>query len=342
MKTFNIIYLLAVFAAVLSFGESASAGETLDRIKKRGYITCGVGEQHKGFTYVVENGDYEGFDVDFCRALAAAVFGDKERVQFLSLNNNTRFPALQDKEVDVLIRTTTWTQTRDASLGVSFAGVTFYDGQGVMAPKSMGADSLAGIKGAKICAAHNTTTLKNIGDFLRIQNIEAEIIALNSMEPNLKAFFSQRCNLLTDDRSALASIRASRAPSPEDYIIFPEVLSKEPLGPVVRDDDVEWFKVVRWVIFATLEAEELGLTSQNAASMKDSDKPAVRRFLGLEDSFGAYLGLSPTWAADVVSQVGNYEEIFNRNIGPGTTVDLSRGVNRLWTEGGLLYSMPFR
>ena len=337
IKSVCLAVALATFATSL-----ALAGATFDAVRERGFIRCGVGEQHMGFTHVDEKGRFIGFDVDFCRAVAAAVFGDGDRVQLIPLNNMVRLSAVQGGEVDVLIRTTTWTLSRDTGLGLLFAGVNFYDGQAAMVHVTKGLTSLKDAQNLSFCAAEKTTSLDNIRDYMRANGRDMKLRTFYSLDTMVKAFFAGDCDVFTDDSSALASIRASNAPTPDKYVILPERFSKEPLGPVVRNDDVAWFNIVKWVLFATLEAEELSLTSSNVATAAQSQNPAVLRFVGVEDNYGEHLGLDKAWALNIVSKVGNYGEIFERNIGPKTAVGLPRGQNRLWKDGGLMYAMPFR
>lgn len=336
------VYISIILLAVFSLPTEVHAGTTLDAVQKRGVLKCGVGELHQGFTYIDTNGRHSGFDVDFCRAIAAAVFGDSERVQFVPLNNMIRLTALKEGEVDVLIRTTTWTLSRDTTMGLNFAGVTLYDGQGVMVPASMNVKSLSEIKKARLCVARGTTSILNIVDYLKVNDVDIELKSYASQDATVKAFFTGLFDVYSDDKSALVGIRATSAPKVADYIILSDTLSKEPLGPAVRVDDNDWFNIVRWVVFATIEAEEMGLTSENVNTMKSSDVPTIRRFLGSEGEFGTGLKLSNDWAYNIISKVGNYGEIFERNVGKDTVIGLPRGQNALWKNGGLIYAMPFR
>jgi len=333
----------AAAVVALAGGQPATAGETLDAIQERGNIRCGVNTGLAGFSIPDDQGNWTGLDVDYCRAFAAAVFGDSGAVEFTPLNAQQRFTALQSGEVDVLSRNTTWTLTRDASLGLHFAGVTFYDGQGFMVPADLGVRSALELDGAEVCVQPGTTTELNLADFFRANNMELEPVVIEGFEQSLEAFFAGRCQAYTTDRSGLAAIKANDAPDPDDYMILPETISKEPLGPAVRRGDDEWFAIVKWVVFATKEAEEYGVNSENVDELKgSSDNPVVQRLLGDSGEMGELLGLENDWAYNVISQVGNYGEIFERNVGPDTPLGLDRGVNDLWTNGGLMYAMPVR
>jgi general L-amino acid transport system substrate-binding protein len=279
-------------------------------------------------------------DAETCKALAVAVLGDATKVEFVPLSAQQRFTALQSGEVDVLIRNTTWTLTRDASLGLHFAGVTFYDGQGFMVPKDLGVKSAKELNGAEICVQTGTTTELNLADYFRAQGMSFKPVVFENLEESKTAFFSGRCQAYTTDRSGLASIRASDAPDASAYVILPETISKEPLGPVVRRGDDEWFAIVKWLVYALIEAEEKGVTSANVDQMKDSKDPTIQRLLGTSGDMGKALGLDNEWAARAIKAVGNYGELYARNVEP---IGLSRdGLNQLWTQGGLMYAMPIR
>jgi general L-amino acid transport system substrate-binding protein len=324
-------------------GMPAQAGEVLDAIKERGAVQCGVSTGLAGFSIADSQGKWSGLDADYCRAFAAAVFGDSSKVKFTPLSAQQRFTALQSGEVDVLSRNTTWTLTRDASLGFNFAGVTFYDGQGFMVPKSLGVTSAKELDGAAVCVQTGTTTELNLADYFRAQGMQFDPVVFESLEESKTAFFGGRCDVYTTDASGLASIRAVDAPNPADYAILPELISKEPLGPVVPRGDDDWFAIVKWVYFATLEAEEKGVSSENVDRMKaESQDPTVQRMLGVTGDMGTKLGLGQDWAYNVIKQVGNYGEIFDRNVGPDTALGLERGLNDLWTRGGLQYAPPIR
>ena len=316
------------------------AGETLDAVRARDQVRCGVSTGLAGFAIADSAGNWTGLDVDFCRGLAAAVLGDGSKVTFVPLTNTERFAALQAGEVDLLSRNTTWTLTRDAALGLVFAGVTFYDGQGFMVPRDIGVRSASELNGAEVCVLAGTTTELNLMDYFRANNMTLKPVVFESLEDAKSAFFSGRCQAYTTDRSGLAAIISTDAPYPDDYVILPETISKEPLGPVVRRDDLEWFTIVKWLVYALIEAEEKGVTHANVASMTASQDPVVQRLLGVSGDMGKKLGLSNAWAVQAIQAVGNYGEIYRRNV---TRIGLARtGANRLWTHGGLMYAMPLR
>jgi general L-amino acid transport system substrate-binding protein len=341
--TMKRLFAFAAASAVLLLAAGAAeAGPTLDAVKKRGHVECGVNTGLAGFGIADSQGKWTGLDVDFCRAIAAAVLGDATKVAFKPLNASQRFTALQSGEIDVLSRNTTWTLTRDASLGLEFAGVTYYDGQGFMVPKALNVKSAKQLSGAEICVQAGTTTELNLGDFIRANKLQAKVVVFESLDEFKTAFFNGRCQAATTDSSSLASIRAKDTPKPDDYVILPELISKEPLGPSVRRGDAEWFAIVKWVVYATINAEELGVTSQNVDEMKGSTNPNIRRLLGVSDQMGDKLGIGNDWAYKLIKQVGNYGEIFERNVGMKTPLKLERGLNALWTDGGLMYGMPIR
>jgi len=337
-------HLLAgtALVATAALATDVRAGETLDAIMERGELRCGVSTGLAGFSLADAQGNWTGLDVDYCRAMAAAMFGDAEAVEFIPLSAQQRFTALQSGEVDILSRNTTWTLTRDASLGLHFAGVTFYDGQGFMVPADLGVQSALELDGAEVCVQPGTTTELNLADYFRANNMEFTGVVIESFEQSLETFFSGRCQVYTTDKSGLAAIIANDAPDPDAYVILPETISKEPLGPVVRRGDDEFFAIAKWVLFGLIEAEEAGVSSANLEEMKGSDNPTVQRLLGTSDSMGDLLGLPADWAAQMITQVGNYGEIFERNVGPDTPLRLERGINDLWTRGGLMYAMPVR
>ncbi len=330
-------------SALLAFGAVAHAGPTLDAIKDRGQIRCGVNTGLAGFSIPDAQGNWTGLDVDYCRAVAAALFGDANAVDFIPLNAQQRFTALQSGEVDMLSRNTTWTLTRDASLGLHFTGVTFYDGQGFMVPKELGVTSARELDGAEVCVQPGTTTELNLADYFRATGMEFTAVVIEGFEQSLETFFSGRCQVYTTDMSGLAAVIANDAPNPDDYMILPETISKEPLGPAVRRGDDEWFAIVKWVVYATIEAEEKEVTSANVDEMRaNSADPTVQRLLGSSGNMGELIGLSQDWGYNVIKQVGNYGEIYERNVGPNTPLRLERGLNDLWTRGGLIYAMPVR
>jgi general L-amino acid transport system substrate-binding protein len=328
--------LLAVFSL------PAQAGKTLDSIKQKGQIACGVSTGVIGFSAADSQGQWHGLDVDVCHALAAAVLGDASKVRWVPLGSQQRFTALQSGEVDLLARNTTWSLSRDAGQGMLFAGINYYDGQGFLVPKKLKITSAKQLKNAEICVQSGTTTEKNLADYFRAQNIKVKPVVFDKFEPSLKAFFSGRCQAYTTDASALAFIRSKEAPNPDDYVVLPEIISKEPLGPAVRRGDEEWFTIVRWVLNALIEAEELGITQARVDALKTSPDPAIQRFLGAGEDLGKPLGLDKDWAARAIKAGGNYGEIFNRNLGADSPLKLPRGLNALWNKGGILYAPPLR
>jgi len=331
-------------ASALLAATPVQAGKALDGIKAKGQIVCGVNTGLVGFAQADPQGNWTGLDVDVCRALAAALLNDPNKVKWVPLTAQQRFTALQSGEIDVLSRNTTWTMSRDASLGVLFTGVTYYDGQGFMAPVKMKLKSIKQIaKGSTVCVQTGTTTEKNLTDFSRANKLELKPIVFEKQEAATGAYFSGRCALFTTDASGLASIRSKDAKNPADHIILPEVISKEPLGPSVRRGDDEWFTIVKWVVFGLLEAEEAGLTKANVDKMAaESTDPVVMRLTGKSEDTGKYLGLDKDWLVRAVKATGNYGEIFERNVGHKSQLDLPRGVNNLWNKGGLMYAPPIR
>lgn len=335
--------------AVLGFGTSMGfAGAThaadtavLDAIRARGYISCGIGEPQPGFSNVGANGARSGLDVEFCGALAAAVFGNKEAVKYWPLSANDRFKALQAGDVDVLARGATWTLSRDTELGARFTGVLFYDGQGFLTRRGNAVASVLELSGASVCALPGAMGEQGVANFFGTQRMRFQIISKDSWDDLVKTYEAGNCTVLTGDVSLLAEAR-SKLKVPGDHIILPELITKEPLGPAVRQDDPQWFAVVRWTLMALIEAEELGLTSANVDAQRAATDPGIRRFLGLEANLGQALGLPRDWAYQVVKNVGNYGEIFDRSLGTKSDLKLSRGLNNSWTKGGLMYSMPFR
>jgi general L-amino acid transport system substrate-binding protein len=321
---------------------AVQAGETMDAVKAKGFVQCGVSTGLAGFSNPDDAGNWSGLDVDVCRGVAAAVFGDSGAVKYTPLTAKERFTALQSGEVDVLSRNTTWTLTRDTALGLEFTGVTYYDGQGFMAPKSLGVKSALELDGASVCVQPGTTTELNLADFFRANNMSYEPVVIERLEEVRTAYDQGRCDVYTTDQSGLYAERTVLS-NPDDHVILPEVISKEPLGPVVRQGDNEWADVIRWTLYAMLEAEEFGVDSQNVDDQKaTSTNPGVRRLLGVEGDMGKNLGLSPDWSYNVIKQVGNYAEIFEANVGQGTPLKIERGLNALWSEGGLQYAMPLR
>ena len=320
----------------------AGAGETFDAVKAKGFVQCGVNNSGlPGFAQVDDAGKWSGLDIDVCRAVAAAVFGDAEKVRYTPLSAAERFTALQSKEVDVLSRNSTWTAARDTALGLDFVAVNYYDGQGFMVPKGLGVGSATELDGASVCVQSGTTTELNLADYFRANNMTYEPVVFGNNDEVIAAFQAGRCDVFTTDQSGLYSSR-TKFENPDDWVVLPEVISKEPLGPAVRHGDNEWADVVRWAFFAMVEAEELGVTSENVDAMKDSGNPNIRRLLGTEGELGKGLGLPIDFAYQVVKQIGNYGESFERNVGMSTPLQIARGLNAQWNDGGLMYAPPFR
>jgi general L-amino acid transport system substrate-binding protein len=329
-----------LIACVGLLGVSHAA--TLDRIKERGSVQCGVNRTGQGLSTVNADGEWTGFFVDFCRAVAAATLKSASAVEFVELNQRTRFDATRDGAVDLFSANTTWTLTRDASMGLQFTSTLYYDGQGFIASRSLGAKTLKEVTQATVCVTGNTTTENNLAEYIKVNRLNFKIVTLTSNDTAVSAFLSRRCDLYTTDRLALAGVRAAATSKPDDYVIFPEIISKEPLGPVVRSDDVAWFTVVKWVAFAMIAAEEKGIASTNLARMRESSDPEIRRLLGVDPGLGKALGLDEAWAVRVIEQVGNYGEVFERTLGADSPLRIERGVNALWTNGGLVYAPPLR
>jgi general L-amino acid transport system substrate-binding protein len=326
--------LKGIAAAALVLAASAAAAGTLDTVKSRGQLVCGANPGLAGFGLPDDHGVYKGLDVDECRAIAAAIFGDPDKVKYLPINAKDRPTILASGEIDVLIRNTTWTMSRDT-------GVNYYDGQGFMVKKKLGVDSATKLEGASICVQQGTTTELNLADYFRAHNMKFEPVVFASDDETVKAYDSGRCDAYTTDASGLYAERLKLA-SPDDNIVLPEIISKEPLGPSVRPDDVKWFELVQWVHYALLTAEELGVTQANVDEMLKSPKPDVRRLLGVEGDFGKGLGLTNDWAYRIIKAVGNYGESFERNVGMGSPIKIKRGLNALWTKGGLQDAPPIR
>jgi general L-amino acid transport system substrate-binding protein len=336
-----IVALAAVAGALATM--PAHAGKTLDAIKARGQVVCGVNVGLAGFSQADSQGNWSGLDADTCKAVAAAVLGDAGKVKYVPLTAQARFTALQSGEIDMLARNTTWTLTRDASLGLNFAAVTFYDGQGFMVPVKSKVTSAKQLKGATVCVQSGTTTEKNLTDYSRANNLNIKPVVFEKVEASTAAYFAGRCVAYTTDASGLASIRTKEAKDPAEHVILPELISKEPLGPSVRRGDDEWFAIVKWVVFGLIEAEEYGISQANVDKMlAESDDPVVMRILGKSEDTGKLLGLDKEWMVRALKAVGNYGEIFERNVGPKTPLNLPRGVNAQWNKGGLMYAPPVR
>lgn len=340
---FNAKFLAAacVAGAIMTLPVQAAQARTLEAVKEKGNIVCGVSTGLPGFSFPDSSGEWAGLDVDFCRAVSAAIFGDPTRVTFTPLTAKERFTALQSGEVDVLSRNSTYTMSRDTIQGLNFAGVTYYDGQGFMVRKDLNVSDIKELDGASICIQSGTTTELNVSDYFRTNGMSFEPVVFDSPENSAVAFASGRCDVLTTDQSQLSSLR-SRFENPEEFVLLPNVISKEPLGPMVRHGDDQWFDIITWVRNAMFLAEEFGLTKDNVDEMKNSENPEIKRFLGLDGDHGASLGLDNDWAYNIVKMVGNYGESFSAHIGPGSILDMDRGYNRLWTDGGLHYAYPIR
>ncbi len=336
----TIVSSVLAAAGLMALGAQAQAA-TLDDVKSAGELRCGVSNGLPGFSQPDSSGNWTGLDVDTCRAVAAAVLGDSTAVEFIPLTAAERFTALQSGEIDMLSRNTTWTTTRDASLGLNFTGTNYYDGQGFLVKTALGIDSALQLDGAAVCTQAGTTTELNLADYFRANDMSYEAVVFDTSEASAQGFDNNRCDVLTSDTSQLAALRTQLS-DPSSAEVLPDIISKEPLGPVVRQGDDEWFNVVKWVLFGQINAEEYGITSSNVDSMLSSDNPSVQRIVGTDGNMGEILGLDDDFMVDVVSQVGNYEEMFERNVGPNTPIGLQRGTNALWTDGGILYAPPFR
>ncbi|HJV61892.1 MAG TPA: amino acid ABC transporter substrate-binding protein [Albitalea sp.] len=342
-RTFKSRLFGAALCAALTLPGVAQAGKVLDGVKQKGVVTCGVHTGRAGFALADANGKWSGLDVDYCRALAAAVLGDADKVKYAPTSGQTRITALQSGEVDVLSRNTTWTFTRDASLGLLWVGVNFYDGQAFIAKKKPNLTSVRQLGGATICVDSGTTTEKNLAEYFRAHKLAYKGVVFDQAEAAQHAFASGRCQAFTGDNAALAVLKATQLKNPDDYVILPELISKEPLGPAVRRGDDEWFTIARWTLFAMIEAEELGISSANIDALKaSSTDPAIKRFVGTGDDMGKFIGLDKDWSYRIVKAVGNYGESFERNLGAQSRVKLPRGHMNLWTHGGLLMSPPLR
>ena len=341
-KGWTALVLAAAATAGLGAASPAQAGPTLDKIKQAGVFSCGVQTGLAGFAQPDSQGVYTGFNVDICKALSAAIFGDPGKVKYVPLTAQQRFTALQSGEVDILSNNTTDTLQRDTELGLNFAPVVFYDGQGFMVAKKLGVKSAKELNGATVCVAPGTTTELNLADYFRANKMEYKPVVIEKLDEVVSAFFSGRCDVYTTDASGLAAVRVGRAPNPDDYVILPERISKEPLAPVVRQGDDQWHDIVDWVVYALIQAEESGITQANVDDMLKSEDPAIKRMLGVTPGMGKDLGLDEKWAYNEIKMVGNYGEIFERNLGAGSPLKLDRGLNALWKNGGLQYAMPIR
>lgn len=341
VKRLTRLALAASAAALLAL--PAYAGKTVDAIKQRGQLVCGVSTGVAGMSQADSNGNWSGLDPDVCRALAAAVIGDPKKVKFVPLTTPQRFTALQSGEIDVLLRNSTWTMSRDTSMGIQFTGVTYYDGQGFMVPAKANITSPQQLKGATVCAQTGTTAEKNLTDFSRANKLDIKPVVLEKHDAVAAAYFSGRCTAMTIDVTSLASTRNTEAKDPNEHVILSTLISKEPLGPAVRRGDDDWAAIVKWVVFGLIEAEEYGITQGNVDKMLlESRDPAVLRILGKTEDTGKWIGLDRDWMVKAIKASGNYGEIFERNVGPASAVKLPRGLNNLWSKGGLMYAPPIR
>jgi general L-amino acid transport system substrate-binding protein len=338
MKRFARAFL--ALAAAIWIGGIAGAA-TLDTVKQRGVLNCGANGQLPGFGLPDAQGNWTGLDVDLCRAIAAAIFNDASKVKFIPLTAPNRFTALQTGDVDVLVRNTTWTMSRDVQLGLNATGVNYYDGQGFMTRKALKVNSALELNDATICVQLGTTTELNLADYFRANRMRLKSVPFQTIDEALRAYETSRCDAFTTDASGLYSVRLKLA-KPEDHVVLPEIISKEPLGPWVRRGDDQWFDVIKWVHFAMLNAEELNVNRANVDEQTKSDNPEIKRLLGTEGNFGEQMGLTKDWAYRVVKLVGNYGEVFDRNVGPGSPLKIVRGLNALWTKGGVQYAPPIR
>ncbi len=340
-------YAHAVFAAAttLALGATVFAGAAhaalLDTIKQRGTLNCGANGQLPGFGLPDAQGNWTGLDVDLCRAVAAAIFNDASKVKFVPLTAKDRFTALQTGDVDVLIRNTTWTLLRDTQLGLNATGINYYDGQGFIVRKGLKVNSALELNDATICVQQGTTTELNLADYFRANKMKLRSVTFATLDEAVRAYETDRCNAFTTDASGLYAVRLKLA-KPDDHVVLPEIISKEPLGPFVRHGDDQWFDVVKWTLFAMLNAEELNVTKANVDEQMKSDNPEIKRLLGTEDNFGERLGLTKDWVYRIVKLVGNYGEVFDRNVGQGSPLRIARGLNALWTKGGIQYAPPIR
>jgi len=338
----RILVAVAIGAVALAVGGPARAGATVDAIKARGVVTCGVNTGVAGFSLPDAKGAWAGLDIDLCRGFAAALFGDATKTKYVPMTAQQRFTALQSGEIDVLARNTTITLVRDASLGLLQAGINFYDGQGFMVKKDLNVKSLKELNGATICAAQGTTHELNMADYFRANKLTYKPVVIENQDQMYEAYFAGRCDGMTQDSSALAAVLASKPQIAGAYMILPERISKEPLGPMVRQDDLQWFAIVKWTLAAMIQGEESGITQANADEMLKTEDPGIKRLLGVTEGNGKSLGLDEKWAYNILKQVGNYGESFERNVGKASALKLERGINDLWTRGGLMYALPLR
>jgi general L-amino acid transport system substrate-binding protein len=333
--------IASILAVAVVFTVQSASAQTLKTVKDRGTLNCGSNGTLAGFGLPDAQGKWTGLDVDFCRAIAAAIFNDADKVKFAPLSAKDRFTALQSGEVDLLARNTTWTSSRDTSLGLNFIGVDYYDGQGFMVRKALKVNSALELNGASVCVQQGTTTELNLSDFFRSHNMQVKTVTFATANEAVKAYDAGRCDAYTTDASGLYAERL-RLANADDHIVLPEIISKEPLGPAVRHGDDQWFDIVKWVLFAMINAEELNLTQKNIDEQAKSTNPEIKRFVGTEGNYGEQLGLTKDWAVRIVKLVGNYGEVFDRNVGAGSPLKIERGLNKLWSKGGIQYAPPIR
>ncbi|HLS43409.1 MAG TPA: amino acid ABC transporter substrate-binding protein [Paenalcaligenes sp.] len=329
-------------AAVALMASSFAQANTLETVQQRGHVECGVTTGFAGFSAPDDKGEWSGLDIDMCKAVAAAALGDASKFKAVPLNSQQRFTALQSGEIDVLARNTTITQQRDTALGVMGVGVNFYDGQGFLVPKALGVSSAKELDGATVCMQTGTSNENTMADWARANNISYQPVVIEQFNEVVNAFVAGRCDVFTTDASGLASIRISRMENPDEYVVLPEIISKEPLGPFVRQGDDPWFNIVKWSLHAMINAEEMGITSANVDEHLASQDPNVQRLLGVTEGAGKNLGLDEKWAYNIIKQVGNYGESFDRNVGKDSALNIQRGLNAQWTDGGLMYGLPVR
>jgi general L-amino acid transport system substrate-binding protein len=341
MKRIGKLTTAAAVALIGTAGVASAQTKTLDTVKSRNSLTCGVNIGLAGFSQPDDKGNWTGLDVDYCKAIAAAVLGDPNKVKYVPTTAKERFTALQSGEIDVLIRNTTWTTARDSSLGLIFAGVNYYDGQGFMVKKALGVKTAKELNGATVCVQTGTTTELNLADYFKANKMTYKPVVFEKLDETVQAYLAGRCDVYTTDQSGLYSIRVQQ-PKPDDHVVLPEIISKEPLGPSVRQGDDQWLTVVKWVHYALINAEEAGITQANVGEMLNSTNPEVKRILGKDGELGKGIGLGNDFVVNVVKAVGNYGELFERNVGTGSRLNIARGLNNLWNKGGIQYAPPLR
>jgi general L-amino acid transport system substrate-binding protein len=341
MKRIAKLTIAGAVGLIGTAGVAAAQTKTLDTVKQRGSLSCGVNIGLAGFSQPDDKGNWTGLDVDYCKAIAAAVFGDATKVKYVPTTAKERFTALQSGEIDVLIRNTTWTTARDSSLGLIFAGVNYYDGQGFMVKKALGVKTAKELNGATVCVQTGTTTELNLADYFKANKMTYKPVVFEKLDETVQAYLAGRCDVYTTDQSGLYSIRVQQ-PKPDDHVVLPEIISKEPLGPSVRQGDDQWLTIVKWVHYALINAEEAGITQANVGEMLNSTNPEVKRILGKDGELGKGIGLGNDFVVNVVKAVGNYGELFERNVGTGSRLNIARGLNNLWNKGGIQYAPPLR